>query len=160
MKDGAAIRGGPSLWGAMAENLSGHADCVWRTVYEPAAVPWPWVVASRSAEYVAGDRLNVMPDRGPLNVAEALRLAGVACNRPAPLRWMDEAVPALASEILSAGIENWRETVRADGKLRSVKEKGSRLLYVMDALDRAKLIAHKDQPDFWEAESAASSDGL
>jgi hypothetical protein len=73
---------------------------------------------------------------------------------------MDEAVPALASEILSAGIENWRETVRADGKLRSVKEKGSRLLYVMDALDRAKLIAHKDQPDFWEAESAASSDGL
>lgn len=153
-------RGGPALWGTMSEKVSARCDAVWRAVQEPESVPWEWVLESRSGAYVAGDRLVIMPDRGPMNVAEALRLSGRYCYRDAAL---SRIVEQARKEILDGGITNWRATIKGMSERLRAKNPDmtsqTRRLIFSDALDGARIILHRqNNTDFWDAPSTASSD--
>ena len=161
---GRDIRGGPDLWGQMAEKFSARVDTVLRVVPDSSAAPWPWVLHSRPTDYVGGDRSNTMPHGGPLNIGEALRAAEFFCPYPVGCEWMVVAVPAAARRVYTAGMEDWRKTL--GGIMQEFFQKkpdttpGMKRLFGQNVLNRASLIAHANNVDFWSEVQPSSSDGI
>ena len=110
---GKFVRGGPSLPGQLPEQFSAFSDVVARVVYEETAKPWSFVLHTVSdAQYIAGDRLSVFPANAPMNLAEAMRLAGYDIPRPKDLEWQTSVVEKLSKAVLESGIETWRDTLQ------------------------------------------------
>jgi hypothetical protein len=108
---GKYVRGGPQLPGQAPEGFSGSIDVVLRGVSDETMQPWPFVVWSRSRKsWVAGDRLAIFPDMGPLNVAQGLRCSGIDIPYPEP--WMHKAVAQWSEAIKEAGVSEWKGVAR------------------------------------------------
>lgn len=138
---GKYIRGGPSLPGQMPEKFSALADVVLRSVYDDTAAPWPFVLHTRArANYIAGDRLTIFPDGGPMNIAEGLREAGYDLPRAKGLQWQEKLVETTANKILSNGIENWRASLKEIiARIGTKKAKPHLRWALQDGLHRAVL---------------------
>ena len=138
---GKYIRGGPALPGQMPEKFSALADVVLRTVYDDTAAPWPFVFWSRArANYIAGDRISIFADAGPMNLAEGLREAGYSVPRPKGLEWQEKLAESAAKKILADDIENWRASLKGIiAKLGDKKPKPHVRWALQDGLHRAVL---------------------
>jgi hypothetical protein len=146
---GKYVRGGPQLPGQAPEGFSGSIDVVLRGVSDETMQPWPFVVWSRSRKnWVAGDRLAIFPDMGPLNVAQGLRCSGV--NIPYPEGWMGKAVAQWSVAIKEAGVGQWQSVVRpAFTKLAGKYDARYLKWAAIDALHSAVFEQRKNDPMTW-----------
>ncbi len=143
---GKYVRGGPALPGQLPEQFSTYNDVLARVVYEDTAAPWKFVFnTTPDSQYVAGDRLSIFPKQSPMNLAEALRMAGYKVPRPKGLEWQEKAVQGLSEKITEAGIESWREVLQPASKTLSGKHPIAHVRWVLqDALHRAILTNAKN----------------
>ena len=136
---GDRVRGGPDLTGKLPEQLPAMCDLVLRAQYDGMRSPWKasYRVAP-GADWIGKDRDNVCPDPAPINLGEILRAAGYAISRHPAAPWQEEAVAALAQDLIqSATIKQ-----TAEGAYKALlAEHGPILAYwtVRDGLDRAEI---------------------
>ena len=98
---GIARLGGPKLPGQMPEDFPALADLVLRVRYDLTRVAWPYVyTAGPDANWVVGDRYNVVQHAAPMNLGEILRAAGHEIPRPAGLEWIEKGVEGLAEVLI------------------------------------------------------------
>ena len=145
---GKYVRGGPKLPGQLPEQFSAFADVVARVSYEETAAPWKYVIRTGpSHEYVSGDRLDVLPDPSPMNLAEGLRAAGYEIPRPKAVAWHEACIASLSAKVVEDGIENWRETLKpASVKLLEKYSPQHVRWALQDALHRAVIqTAHSEK---------------
>jgi hypothetical protein len=110
---GKFVRGGPALPGQLPEKFSGMVDVIGRAMYEPSAAPWKYQLCFRpQPDYVSGDRLSVFPGMSPMNIAEGLRAGGYDIPYPPGLEWIGEAAEKISQQVLSNGMESWRDTLK------------------------------------------------
>ena len=138
---GKYVRGGPQLPGQLPEQFAAFADIVTRVKYEATAAPWKYVLRTGpDAEHISGDRLDIFPDPAPMNIGEALRLAGYDLPRPKGLEWMEKVVVTLSAKVLEEGLIDWRKTLRpAAEKLREKHSLPHVRWAIQDSLHRAVL---------------------
>ena len=143
---GKFVRGGPALPGQLPEQFSAFSDVVARVVYEETAKPWSFVLRTVSdAQYIAGDRLSVFPSNAPMNLAEAMRLAGYDIPRPKDLAWQTTTVEGLSKAILDSGIETWREVLQKASLVLRKKYSVPHVRWALqDALHRAVLTESRE----------------
>ena len=99
--------------GQLPEQFSAFADIVAKVEFEATAAPWKYLLRTGpSAEYSSGDRLAIFPDPAPMNLAEALRLAGYKIPRPKGLEWQENVVSKLCDKICTEGIAEWRDILK------------------------------------------------
>lgn len=146
---GKYVRGGPQLPGQAPEGFSGSVDVVLRGVSDETMQPWPFVFWSRSRKsWVAGDRMAIFPDNGPMNIAEGLRCSGIVVPYPEP--WMPKAADQWANAIKEAGVANWRDVIRpAFTKLTGKFDARHLKWAAVDALHRVVFMARRDDPMAW-----------
>jgi len=149
MSSGKYVRGGPQLPGQAPESFSGSVDVVLRAVSDETMQPWPFVLWSRSrGKWVAGDRLSIFPDLGPMNIAEGLRLSGI--DIPYPETWMSKAVDQWALRIQEVGVTEWREAVRPGFEKFAGKFDARHMKWAaIDALHRVVFSARRNDPMAW-----------
>lgn len=138
---GKYIRGGPALPGQMPEKFCALADVVLRAVYDDTAAPWPFVLHARArGNYIAGDRISIFVDGGPMNIAEGLREAGYDVPRPKGMEWQEKLAESAAKKILANGIEDWRDSLKEIiAKVGDQKPKPQIRWALQDGLHRAVL---------------------
>jgi len=139
---GKYVRGGPQLPGQLPEQFSAFADIVARVKYDPTAAPWKYVLRTGpDAEHISGDRLDIFPDPAPMNLGEALRLAGYDIPRPKGLEWMEKVVVSLSDKVLEHGIVEWREVLKPVAEKLRQKHSLPHIRWAMqDTLHRAVLM--------------------
>jgi len=142
---GKYVRGGPSLPGQLPEQFSAFADIVARGVYDPTAAPWKYVFrTSPDPQYISGDRLDILPDPAPMNIAEAFRAAGYDIPRPKELKWQEKVVEQLSERVLSEGIASWRSVLKPAAEKLSTKYPLPHVRWTLqDALHRAVILDSK-----------------
>jgi len=138
---GKYVRGGPQLPGQLPEQFAAFADIVARVKFDPTAAPWKYVLRTGpDAEHISGDRLDIFPDPAPMNLGEALRLAGYDIPRPKGLEWMEKVVASLSEKVLDEGLADWRRTLKpAAEKLREKYSLPHVRWAIQDSLHRAVL---------------------
>jgi hypothetical protein len=73
-----------------------------RVVHDDSGPGWPHVLATGPDEhYIQGDRLAVLPAKFPMNLREAMLVAGFDLPRPESLAWMDEVVESTSQLLLA-----------------------------------------------------------
>jgi glutathione S-transferase len=139
VSSGKQVRGGPKLPGQLPEQFSAFADVVARAEYEETAAPWKYVLRTGpNPDYIAGDRLGVLPDPAPMNLREALIAAGYDLPRPKGLEWMDKMADKLSALVLKNGLEEWRNVLSEAGKTLASKHDLRHVRWVLqDSLHRA-----------------------
>ncbi len=145
---GKYVRGGPKLPGQLPEQFAAFADIVARVAFEETAAPWKYVIRTGpSHEYVSGDRLDVLPDPSPMNLAEGLRAAGYEIPRPKVVSWHESCVEQLSNKILDSGIEGWRDILKPASTKLLEKHSPSHVRWALqDALHRAVIQnSHKEK---------------
>lgn len=96
--------GGPKL---PSKNLTDEipviADMVLRASIDPMRKPWPGVYQCDPTDttIITGDRHNIAPKKGPMNIAELLRAAGYPIARMPGLEWQEEIAEIGAEGILA-----------------------------------------------------------
>ena len=134
--------------GQLPEQFAAFADIVARVAFEETAAPWKYVIRTGpSHEYVSGDRLDVLPDPSPMNLAEGLRAAGYEIPRPKVVSWHEGCVEQLSNKILDSGIEGWRDVLKpASTKLLEKHSPAHVRWALQDALHRAVIQnSHKEK---------------
>tara|TARA_R100001163_G_C5025412_1_gene167093 strand:+ start:165 stop:1049 length:885 start_codon:yes stop_codon:yes gene_type:complete len=139
VSSGKRVRGGPKLPGQLPEQFSAFADVVARAEYEETAAPWKYLLRTGPhPDYIAGDRLGVLPDPAPMNLREALIAAGYDLPRPKGFEWMDKTADKLCELVLKNGLEDWRTTLQKAGKELAGKYDLRHVRWVLqDSLHRA-----------------------
>lgn len=158
ISSGKFIRGGPQLPGQAPESFSGNMDVVLRGVNDETMQPWPFVMWSRSrGKWIAGDRLTIFPDMGPLNIGEGLRLRGF--DIPYPDAWMKKASDQWAQGIAERGVMEWREVIRpAFERLKDKYHPRHMMWAATDALHRVVFQARRDDALSWLNDGAVQMD--
>jgi len=160
VSSGKYVRGGPQLPGQAPEGFSGSIDVVLRGVSDETMQPWPFVVWSRSRKsWVAGDRLAIFPDMGPLNIAQGLRCSGI--DIPYPEAWMTKAVTQWSGAIKEAGVGEWKNVVRA-GFVKLAGKFDARYLKwaAIDALHQVVFEQRRNDPMAWLDGIGSTEPGL
>ena len=105
---GRYLPGGPKLPSkSLTEEVPAIADTVLRASVDAMRKPWPGVYLCdpTDAAFLSGDRHNVAPKKGPMNMGEILRAAGYTLPRLPGLEWQDEIVHAGTEAILAGELE-------------------------------------------------------
>lgn len=157
---GKYVRGGPQLPGQAPEGFSGSIDVVLRGVSDETMQPWPFVVWSRSRKsWVAGDRLSIFPDMGPMNIAQGLRCSGI--DIPYPENWMAKAVNQWSGAIKEAGVSEWKTVVRAAFTKYAGKYDARYLKWAaVDALHTVIFEQRRNDPMAWLDGISSAEPGL
>lgn len=131
------VRGGPEMPGQAPEEFSGYLDTIVRAVYDEQMELWPVVYWSRiRANWIAGDRMNVIPDCAPMNLAEGIRMYGL--DVPRPFDWMEADVNALAKQMAALeDIRDWRTPAKEYAAKNMSRGRPIIKWVVRDALHRA-----------------------
>ena len=97
------IPGTPLIPGwQMPAKFPAMLDFCARVVHDDSGPGWPHVLSTGpDPHYIQGDRLAGLPAKFPMNLREAMLVAGFDLPRPSSLAWMDEVVESTSQLLLA-----------------------------------------------------------
>jgi hypothetical protein len=152
--------GGPDMGGPQGTNmLVTDVDVVYEAIPEPVGARFPYSLSYHcdpAAQMSHKDRHSVIHGKGPANLREIFRVAGIPLSRISPFAWMEDHVKALTDKL--APLED--DARRALCRTYMEKQKaagvypGHAFMVVRDAFARLEL---QEQPSIFDSLLSATA---
>jgi hypothetical protein len=167
VENGVRLRGGPSFQGQCFQKLPAAADFLLRAearagaggdaLASSSAFGWPMVYRTAySPDWVQGSRYST-PDQSPMNLREALNLAGFQLPRLPGLEWQEIVASQLSQKLIEVGLGDREKVIGVLSKIKEVclarfsKVEAHVYWAIRDGYDRAvlRLASAGQRKGFW-----------